>query len=166
MDLNKQEEQFSIAFIRVLAAVAGVYVQEPRDDIESEDLILAAKRAGSPRLAVQAKCSADVGIAGEDFPFELKVRDYNNLRSTNTCLPRILIVVEVPGGEPQTEWLDHKQDECCMRRTAYWMSIRGYRDLTNRTSVTIRIPTRQRLTVGTIIDMMEKIAAGDRRFES
>jgi len=28
MDLNKQKEQFSIAFIRVLAAVAGVYVQE------------------------------------------------------------------------------------------------------------------------------------------
>ena len=44
MDANKQKEHFSIAFIRVLAAVAGIYVQEPRDDIESEDLILASKR--------------------------------------------------------------------------------------------------------------------------
>ena len=72
MDSNKQKEHFSVAFIRVLAAVAGIYVQEPRDDIESEDLILAAKRAGSPRLAVQAKCSAHIDIGDEDFPFELR----------------------------------------------------------------------------------------------
>jgi Domain of unknown function (DUF4365) len=166
MDSNKQKEQFSIAFIRVLAAVAGVYVQEPKDDIESEDLVLAAKRAGSPRLAVQAKCSAHLEIGTEDFPFELRIEDYDNLRSTNTCLPRILIVVEVPAGEPQAAWIDHKETECCMRRSAYWMSLHGYRSLPNRTSVTIRIPLRQKLTVNSILDMMGKVAVGDRNFES
>ena len=166
MDLNKQKEHFSIAFIRVLAAVGGIYVQEPKDDIESEDLVLAAKWAGSPRFAVQAKCSAHLLMGSEDFPFELTIEDYDNLRETETCLSRILIVVEVPDGEPEATWLDHKPAECCMRRSAYWASLRGYQRLRNRSSVTIRIPVRQKLTVPALLDMMEKVARGDRNLES
>jgi hypothetical protein len=166
MDLNKQKEHFSIAFIRVLAAVAGVYVQEPKDDIEGEDLILAAKRAGSPRLAVQAKCSAQLQIGSEYFSFELRIEDYDNLRELETCLPRILIVVDVPDGAPHATWLDHKPTECCLRRSAYWISIRGYQRVRNRASVTIRIPIRQKLTVSALLDMMDKVAVGDRNLES
>ena len=166
MDLNKQKEHFSIAFIRALAAVAGVYVWEPRDDIESEDLVLGAKMAGSPRLAIQAKCTADLKIDGADFPFELGINDYDNLRDTRSTLARILVVVEVPPGIPAETWIDQKPDECCLRRSAYWLSLEGHRVLANRRSITVRIPVRQRLTPEANRDMMNRVARGERRFES
>ncbi len=62
MDINQQKEQFSITYIRAIAAVAGYSLYRPEIDNDSVDLGIVARGGTgiilSPRLELQLKCTA------------------------------------------------------------------------------------------------------------
>lgn len=167
MDLNVCKEQFSAAYVRALAAVCGLSVTRPEPDIDSEDLVLSARlldaRIRSPKLALQLKCSSSLAKYGSEAALELKLKNYDDLRPTNLCVPRILAVVEVPSGDDARSWLHHSEDRLCLLHTAYWLCLFGYRSVSNQTTVTVRIPLAQRLTANVLSRMIERLGKGERR---
>jgi hypothetical protein len=84
MQPNEQKEQFSVAFIRAVAAVAGYNIAGVEVDEDSVDMGLrgnrrdgAARRApvmGTRRSAHQAKCTATDPGRGDQLAFDLALK--------------------------------------------------------------------------------------------
>jgi len=163
MDLNKQKEQFSIAYVRAVVAVAGFNVYKMEVDEDSIDLGIAATGAlnlpRSPKLDLQLKCSAADILQAETVNFPLKIKNYVELRA-DTLVPRLLVVIIVPN--TVSDWLQQSETELIMRRCGYWMSLRNEADVENTSSVTVRLPRAQVFTPDQLGRIMTRINAGEQ----
>ena len=160
MDINAQKEQFSQAYVRAVAAVAGFAVAKPEVDDDSVDLSIKSRlHAVRPQLDVQLKCTETLDLADNIMAFALKQKNYVDL-SADVLVPRILVVLRVPAG--LTDWLHQDEDQLLMRRCGYWVSLAGAPMTNNETSTTIQIPRSNRFTADALRDMMSRIAGGGR----
>lgn len=156
------KEQFSRAYVRAIAAASGYVVYEPSVDHESVDIGIASGALGrlrSPRLELQVKCTTSF-TDGNNIAFELKKKNYEDLRHINLLVPRILVVVVVP--ENIAEWAEHYEEGLMLRRCGYWVSLFGLPEAANRRSVTIYLPRQQRFDSLMLHQMMSVIADGRR----
>ena len=162
MDINQQKEQFSITYIRAIAAVAGYSLYRPEIDNDSVDLgILSRGGTGkifSPRLELQLKCTARDVLEKNSIKYPLIIKNYHDLR-INSLVPRILVIVLVP--EKVTDWIKQTEEELCLRYCAYWISLRGMPDTTNTTNVTIEIPRSNQFTPDALQTIIQRISFGD-----
>jgi hypothetical protein len=163
MDINQQKEQFSNAYLRAVASVAGYTCYKPEPDTDSVDWGIAAVggkgTTRSPRVEMQLKCTGRSVMDVECVRFPLKIKNYDDLRAENYQVPRILIVVAVP--QDIKEWLLHSEEELAMRHCGYWVSLRGHGASTNSETVTVALPRKQQFTVDALRDMMVRIGNGD-----
>ncbi|OKH44154.1 hypothetical protein NIES2101_29030 [Calothrix sp. HK-06] len=161
MDINQQKEQFSITYIRAIAAVAGYSLYRPEVDNDSVDLGMVSTggtgKIVAPRLELQLKSTAR-NLSNENYiNYPLKLKNYNDLK-INALVPRILVIVLIP--EKITDWIKQTEDELCLRYCAYWVSLRGMADTENTTNVTIEIPRSNQFTPLSLQAMIERISSG------
>ena len=165
MDHKKQMEQFSIAFVTAIAAQAGCNHSQPEVDDDSVDLSLFSKRPGmlreDPTLNIQLKSTCEkVSFCDSVFKYELRnLKNYNDLRKSNLQTPRILIVVYMP--DNTDDWIKYQDDSIHLYRNAFWVSLRGMPDTSNKSSVTIDIPSSHRFNATALNEIMDKIARGE-----
>jgi hypothetical protein len=162
MDINKQKEQFSITYVRAIAAVAGYSIYRPEIDNDSVDLGIISRggtgKIFSPRVELQLKCTARDVLEENCIKYPLILKNYHDLR-INSLVPRILVVVLVP--EKITDWIKQTEEELCLRYCAYWVSLRGMPDTTNTTNVTIKIPRSNQFTPDALQTIIQRISLGD-----
>jgi Domain of unknown function (DUF4365) len=158
MDINQRKEQFSKAYIHAVATIAGYSVSRPDVDDDSIDLALAAKGEGDtarrPRIELQAKCTHSNNGDEENFVYDLKIKNYDDLR-IETIVPRILVVVVVPDLDFNL-WMRYTEDEMCLRHRGYWCSILGYPDTPNDTTVRVSMPRTNLFSPDNLRAMMER----------
>ena len=163
MDINQRKEQFSRAFIHAIATVAGYTMSRPEVDDDSIDMTLAARGgAGTsrrPRLDIQIKCTQVDDGDEENFVYDLKLKNYNDLK-IDTIVPRILVIVLVPDQDVET-WLEFTKDETRLRRTAYWCSLCGAPETTNQKSVRVSTPRTNLFSPANLITLMERANRGE-----
>jgi hypothetical protein len=142
MDIAQRKEQFSRAYVRAVAAVAGFSVATPEVDDESIDMALSGRSVEGvpcrPRIELQLKCTAGDVVRDDLIVYPLRRKNYDELRLTDLLVPRLLIVVHVP--ETEEEWLRHTEDELVMRRCGYWVSLRDEPETSNQSKVTVYLP--------------------------
>lgn len=164
MPLTRQQEQFSIAWVRSVASVAGYAVEEIRVDIDSVDLTIVQVGVGEEYpliegLKIQLKCTYAHAPKEDGLHYPLKIKNYNDLR--RDCLnPRILVVLHVP--EKAEQWLKHSHDTLSLYHCAYWMSLNGMPVTENSDTVSVTIPLEQRFTVDALRLLMTALAKGER----
>lgn len=163
MDLNRQKEQFSIAYAKAVISASGFNVSIFDVDEESVDLIVAAYGMDgserSPRLEMQLKCTADQeSLKDEALHFALNLKNYNDLRETELRVPKILVVLLVP--QDPDEWIFQDEKALLMRRCAYWLSLRGFPEVDNTASRTVEIPRSQAFNVKALKAIMHRISEG------
>ncbi|GCL40132.1 hypothetical protein SR1949_52660 [Sphaerospermopsis reniformis] len=162
MDINQQKEQFSITYVRAIAAVAGYSIYRPEIDNDSVDLGIISRggtgKIFSPRVELQLKCTARDVLEENCIKYPLILKNYHDLR-INSLVPRILVVVLVP--EKITDWIKQTEEELCLRYCAYWVSLRGMPDTTNTTNVTIKIPRSNQFTLDALQTIIQRISLGD-----
>ncbi len=149
MDLNQQKAEFSYAYLRAIASVAGFTVTKPEVDHDSVDCTVQARgkvgRYSSPRLDVQLKCTAAEGPLPDPFPYRLGRKNYEDLRDGHRMSPIVLALLVVP--EDLASWMEHGDDRWIGRYRCYWYSLRGWPPLPDGVeSRTIHVPGSQRLT--------------------
>lgn len=162
MHLSAKKEQFSLAYVGAVAAASGYSVHKPSVDNESIDLGISARTAGairSPRLELQIKCTS-LTPEPEYIGFDLKKKNYDDLRHTNLLVPRILVVVLVPGDV--NDWIDHDERCLVLKHCGYWVSLLGLPEKANRRSVAVRLPRRQLFSPTGLQELMALIAGGGR----
>ena len=158
MDLNTRKERFSLAYINAVATYADCDVLEPRVDRGSVDGIL--KRSTMAEIVgFQAKATSRdiVGSDGEQLHFPLPICDHDNLRKATH--PLILIVVLLPDDEAQ--WLAQTHEELGLRYCGYWLSLSGWEEVPNTSSVTVHIPIANVFTSCQLTNLMDKAAGGE-----
>lgn len=156
MNLTQRMEEFSRAYIAAVSAHAGFQISRPGVDDDSVDGIILSKQGKRPRIEFQVKSTGQNLFRDENIAFPLSLKNYTDLR-TETIIPRILIVVMMPDSE--TRWLEQSEETLCLRRCAYWMSLSGYGDRQNVSTVTVHLPRSQRFTSGGLVAMMARVEA-------
>ncbi len=159
-----QKELFSFAFVRAVATVAGCSVTTPSTDYDSVDLVIESRLRGafgeSPRLEVQAKCTASPEQQADALVFDLPSKNYHDLRK-RSLVPRILLVAIVPGELPD-DWVKFSSMGLLLKTTAFWHSLHGAPDVNNSSTVRVKLPTAQPFTVDSLKALMQRIADGER----
>lgn len=146
MDINAQKEQFSIAYIHAICSVAGYSCSKPTVDDHSIDLDIKASNRPFHQIGVQIKATANEKYIKDDFiHFPLPIKNYNDLRGDDVAVPRYLICLTLPNDNPEN-WIKHSQEELLLMKCAYWVSLRDYKVVDNRESVTVRIPLKNTFT--------------------
>jgi hypothetical protein len=162
MNINDRKEQFSNAYIRAVAAVAGFACYKPKPDIDSVDWCLATVggkgTTRSPKVELQLKCTSRELFDDVCIKFPLKIKNYDELRFGNYQVPRILVVVAVP--DDIADWLLHSEEELALRNCGYWVSLRAMDQSDNLETVTVHVPRAQQFTVDALTQMMERIGNG------
>jgi len=162
LTLNTKKEHLSVAYIHALATKASCAMEEVRVDIDSVDASIWAhgKLAidsvlSSPKLDIQLKATKNWTVTDGEIKFTLKIKNYNDLRAK--CLvPRILVVMCLPPTED--EWINHDANNLILKKCAYWMSLLGYPDIPNGTSIDVKIPEANLFSHTTLIDILTKIS--------
>ena len=163
LDLNQRKEQFSNAYVRAVASVAGFALAKPEVDNDSIDLMIAQRGGGgtirSPRVELQLKCT-EQGVfgKGKKLHFPLKIKNYDDLRVDDVLVPRILVVLYVP--DNLAAWIEHTERQMLMRHCAYWVSLRGRAARPNTTRVTVQIPQAHRFDPASLSAIMARIGVG------
>ena len=164
MYITTQMEQFSRAYISAVVSVAGYGSYVPFPDEDCIDLGVASKVKGtmysSPRLEIQAKCTAIDDGRGDSLNFELKRKHYDEIRKI-TQVPRILVAVTTP--KNVEDWLTQTDESLTLYKCAYWKSIRGYperNDIKEDSKVVIPFERTQQFTVQALQDAMKRMADG------
>lgn len=153
-----KEDALSRAYAHAVAARAGYTTAWLDFDRDGVDLQINAGGAMRPALGIQLKATINLGNPNDGyFRFPLKINNYELLR-IDTQVPRVLVVLDLP--RDQSRWLTITPDELVLRRSAYWMSLKGHEESANQTSVTVSIPQNQLFDVDALHRLMEQSRSG------
>lgn len=163
MHITHRQEAYSLAFVRAVAAAAGFRVQDgTRPDDDSVDLTIAARGPGgtvrSPKLDIQLKCQLGCPANEPTWPYDLKAKNYEDLRHTELQVPRILVVVAVPNDV--ASWIEQDEERLLMRQSGWWVSLRGHGASANANTVRVQVPRHQLFTVAELTAIMDRLVQG------
>jgi hypothetical protein len=162
---NQRQEALSRAYVRAVAARAGVTCVDATQDF-GIDLFLRGVTAEDgrytdtgPQLDIQLKSTTRAGLRGPEVIYDLDVRAYNLLHQAVVgSAPRILVLLVLPDDEAQ--WLTQTVEELSLRRCAYWRSLRGAEPTTAHTTVRVAIPHGNVFSVDAVRAMMDLLEQG------
>lgn len=164
MHIDQRKEQFSLAYVHAVAAVAGCNVGRWSVDDDSIDLTLSKKREpaafAAPRLDVQVKCTESGDFANGVLRYQLKIKNYEDLSDPNVLTPRILVVVVVP--DSCDSWCSQTEEAMVLRKCGYWLSLAGMPATANQAKVTVPLPRVNVFTPAALDTMMQTISSTGR----
>jgi hypothetical protein len=161
--LNDLKEGFSHAYARAVAHAAGYFVQEANRPFDGDGIDISIMHRGpggavrSPRLELQLKAT-EHAVTTDPFSYSLDVKNYDELRSEELQVPRILVVVVVP--KDVSNWLSANEEELVLRHCGYWLSLRGSPASDNEATVTVKIPRSNCFHVAQLQALMGRIRDG------
>jgi hypothetical protein len=160
---TSKKEEFSIAYIRALAAPLGFNPGKYEIDDDSVDITFLAKYDNSslirrPQLDLQLKCTQKEFSDDNFLHYALSAKNYEDLRGSNVANPRYLVVLCVP--QNNNDWVSVEEKELILRYSAYWFSLRNEKATKNATSVTIKIPKSQKLDKASFKMLMDNASKG------
>ena len=166
MEINLQKEEFSYAYVRAVATVAGCVCERTTAPLDrlGIDLILTGLKSPQlenfPILYAQVKCTSRDIVNDDLVRFPLSVKNYNELRRINRYPPIILIVVVVP--EKVEDWLQQSEASLCLQYSGYWLSLAGAVATENKDNITVSIPRKNVFTANSLELIMQQILTGER----
>lgn len=157
-------EDMSEAYVRALCAVNGFSVTKANHDNDGVDITIHCKgdvvpdsKWHSPSLDIQLKSSSQI-TEHEDgsISYPLEVKNYKWLIDSRRCTPIILVVLHMHPDEKL--WVDQTTDWLKITKCAYWLSLKGWPETDNTSTVTITIPSTNLLTKESLKEIMAKIS--------
>ena len=110
-------------------------------------------------VQLKATCASPTEVNGQ-YSYSLKLKNYDELRSTKTVSPQILVVLYLPPDHNQ--WIVHSADLLASRRCAYWVSLRGASASTNSSSETVYIPKTNVVSPDGLKDLMTRFSRNEK----
>lgn len=142
MDLNTKKELFSYGYIELSAAAGSFEVTKAGRALDNDGIDLRIDWPGkmcgwgSVGIDVQVKCTSQDIDNRDTIDYPLGVRIYNKFRERSVRL-QLLIVFLVP--ENPDEGLAIASSETTVPKCAYYMSLDGFEESKNKSSVIINI---------------------------
>lgn len=157
------KEQFSLAYVRAVVALAGCDVTVYNVDVNGCDIGIHATddnlHPRLPKVDVQMKCTAREVMDDNALIFDLDVPTYRKLR-LDVTVPRILVVVLVP--RDPVNWILQTEEEMVVRHCAYWRSLYDLTDTRNEEAQRVRLPRTQIFNVEALQGILAKVNRGEK----
>ena len=158
-----KKEQFSVAYMKALAAPLGYNPDSYDVDDDSVDIFFKAKgyegkRIRNPQLHFQLKCTHRTFNENGILKFPLPIKNYIDLRGDDVVSPTYLIVLNVPINE--SDWLTCNEEDLILRHSAYWISLKDNPEVNNTTSITIDITKEHKFDSMIFKMLMDKASEG------
>jgi hypothetical protein len=156
------QEQFQRAYISAVVATAGCNQSKPDPDVDGIDLHIRQNLNGDipfcSALDLQLKTTTQ-SSAVDDLYVSLRLTKphYNALRTPNVTVPRLLVVMTLPGNVE--DWQDQSEEQLRLYRCSYWLSLKGAPAI-NGGSVTVKIPRQNMFGVESLWELMYRVRAG------
>jgi hypothetical protein len=161
---NHIKEGLSRAFILAVAHRAGLNCAFQAFDYGLDgtfrDVKVVGKRRVESGLSIdfQAKASENCTVDDDFVTYDLEAKSHKDLVDATVGAPRILIVLALP--EDKSKWLEVTSEALTLRRSAFWMSLRGQTPTTNKTSQVVKIPRAQVFDVEAVKALFERVRTG------
>jgi hypothetical protein len=157
---NLRQEALSRAYVRAVAARAGVICGATENDLGFDLLLRAVEQHGQqfwdsgPQIDLQLRSTTQAGVRDAEVVYDLDVRTYDLLRREPSPRPRLLVLLVLP--EDEAEWLTQSADELILRRCAFWRSLRGAAPTTNQATIRLVIPLANVFSVEALQRLMDE----------
>lgn len=152
LDQRTHQGYYGEAFVRVLAASAGLIVSRPDLDVTGEDFTIGYPgRRGTaryPKIEVQVKSWSRP--TGDDtvWRYRMRANHYNELAGEPFYLPRYLFLVVVPSDAEH--YSSVADDALRLHHAGYWASFSDRPRALNAQTVTVDVPRRNLLTAASL----------------
>ena len=155
MSPNFIQEQLSRAYTRAVIFRAGFRLSNPEvDDHGIDGTVVDPDRRGVNRLDFQLKATTLYQMTNDNVVYDLRVEDYNRL-IIDDDVPRILILFIMHNDD--TRWLVQNEDELCLRKCAYWVSLMAMTRSTNSSTVRVYVPVANVFDQDGLRDMFRQL---------
>ena len=134
---NFIQEQLSLAYVKAVVFHAGFNLSIPEVDHGIDGTIEDSSRKGTNRVDFQLKATTRHSVRESEIAYDLRVKNYNQLIHENG-FPCVLILFVMP--RDKARWLRHSEEELCLQKCAYWVSLVGKVPSRNSSTVTVLAP--------------------------
>jgi hypothetical protein len=164
MTREDRQEALSLAYIHAVAAMCGMTHSVPSKDYGIDISLHEVDRRVEHfyqtgwQLDFQVKSTTSIAETRTAISYDLSRKGYDDLRfPTDRC--RVLAVSVLPADE--SRWLRQTRLKLELQQRVYWISLRDFPAVRNRSSVRVTIPKRQLFTVASLRWIMDRIRAGE-----
>ena len=154
MSPNFIQEQLSWAYVRAVVYRAGFRLYRPEVDDHGIDGTIESCDKGLNRVDFQLKSSTDYAVRDGEVIYDLRAENYNRL-TADDGLPRALILYTMPSDDRL--WLSQSDDELCLRKCAYWVSLMGNPKSSNASTRRVRLPLSNVFNVDGLRGMFDRL---------
>lgn len=160
------KEELSFAYTQTISALAGMGCEQRKRDYGVDgsihEIVYSKHRRryveSGHNIDFQLKATVNAKVNNGIILYDLEVKNYRDLIDTEVGTPRILILYVMP--REKEKWVEILDDEVKLRKCAYWCSLRGLPDVSNKNRVRIKIKEEQRLTPECLLLLMNKVRGG------
>ncbi|GAB3488887.1 DUF4365 domain-containing protein [Nocardiopsis coralliicola] len=161
LPMNARQEQFSVAFTRMIAYEAGCGVKYHETDYEGVDITITSaanyRFYQGAQLELQLKCTTQQHKLGSEYlTWQMQAKPYKKLTAPNRYLPAYLGVLILPDSD--AGWLSVNHDRLVTESRMYWQAAAELPPLAGpEGSKTVHIPRRNLFTGEKLLDIMRSI---------
>ena len=164
LPLSERKQQFSLAFVQMVAAAAGCYLKDHRADYDGVDITVAASADYDtyfcPQFEFQLKCTSQADIVREqDVVWRMEAGPFRRLTNPKRYLPAYLGVLVVPL-DPDA-WLVQDETRLITGSRLYWERATNLGDISDgAATTTVHLPRSNLFDVAQLRDIMKTIGDG------
>ncbi|MFF0531082.1 DUF4365 domain-containing protein [Nocardia amikacinitolerans] len=164
LPVNARQEQFSLAFVRMVAAAAGCSIKSHETDYDGVDITIVASREYErfycPEFELQLKCTTQHSrLKADHLAWPLEKGPFLKLVSPKRFVPALLGVLLIP--EEPDELLDLSEAGLTSSSRMYWeyaAKLGGTAD--GKSSTTVHLPRSNLFDVAGLQEIMHRIGEG------
>jgi hypothetical protein len=167
LPLNERKQQFSLAYVRIVAAAAGFWIKCHDADYDGVDITIASssnyQMFYGPEFELQVKCtSRDNLTRPEHLVWIMDAKPYRKLTNRKRYLPAFLGVLVVP--EDANAWLDQDEERMLTRSRMYWQRAADLEELgDDQATKSVYLPRSNLFDVVQLCGIMKTIGDGGDR---
>ncbi|WP_304452113.1 DUF4365 domain-containing protein [Nocardiopsis sp. YSL2] len=168
LPMSARQEQFSLAFTRLVAYSAGCTIKTHETDFDGVDITLASsaeyKRYFAPQFELQLKCTTQARYLHEDhMAWPMKGKPFRKLTRGKRYVPAYLGVLLVP--EDPDRWISVDERGLLTESRMYW---RPASELATTQEVgqtrTVHLPRSHLFTPDQLLGIMKKLGEQEGGF--
>ena len=146
---TKYKEEISVAYLKLLAASNEVKMvrhhENDNDGVDCSLHINFGDKLHNVSIYVQLKSSSNIRFNGNEFFYDLKAKNYNDLCSPSHN-PRVVFILQLPENVKYVQ-SNEKYNNLLVRYKMFWYEIKkGTQSTNNQNYIRIKIPKGNYLT--------------------
>jgi hypothetical protein len=164
LPITARQEQFSLAFIRMVAAAAGCSIKSHETDYDGVDITVVASAEYAkyycPEFEIQLKCTTRHRLLRtNDLAWPLERDRFLKLVSPKRFIPALLGVLLIP--ENPEQLIDLSEDGLRSSSRMYWEHAANLGWIEDdKASKTVHLPRSNLFDVGALRGIMQSIGEG------